>query len=142
MKNIIFNQNSWHYYLANRIGNYHPYYRPYGYGDSTDICTYSRFVLWGIIKLFMFGIMFAVVSHIMIHIMFGIWFSFMLHTFFFSETAIVGLMFLGIIFVILLFCWYDELIAHRRYDKPDNFLTQTYKSWKEKFCVKIEFKDK
>lgn len=146
MKALTFNKNSWHFLLATKMGHYRPYDRESGYGDNADICTYSRHVMGGLLLLTLAAAAIAFAGFIVSHILLGIWFSIMLGTWFFSDWAVGAMIVLGIgAFVIgmkVAIDWqYERRMSSEYRNRPDGFVKHAYKSWKEKYCVQIEFKD-
>jgi len=145
MKTLVFNKESWHYKLAR------------GYGHScTDICTYGRQVLKGILEavfLFFFGsaaiaacvgvvgmLLFLVasfLSYVAAGLVAGVWPD--------PNDAII----MGGTTVIVIMGGATVLVVGRLMkmcdkSKPfipkDSFIAEAYKSWKDKYCVPVEFK--
>ena len=149
MKALTFNKNSWHFLLATKVAGYNAPYSYEGYicGDSADICTYTRHVMGGLLLLTFAGLLIAGVGFILSNILLGIWFSIMLGMFFFSEVGTVGLVFIGagggLFGLKTLINWYvDRSSSAETIERPDGFVKHAYKSWKEKYCLKINFVDK
>lgn len=146
MKALTFNKNSWHYLLATKMAHYRPYDREHGYGDNTDICTYSRHVMGGLLLLTLAAAGIAFAGFIASHILLGVWFSIMLGTWFFSDWAIGAMIVIGVCSVAFggaaLIAWNrDRRMSTEYRNRPDGFVKHAYKSWKEKYCVQINFKD-
>lgn len=150
MKSLTFNKSSWHYRIATKVSNYSPYDEEYDRGDSPDICTYSRHVAGALLLLTLGAALFLGISYILIHVVLGIAFSLMTWSFMFTEIGFAGLIALCMIgFVcgaIYLKNKIEERRNNRRYSnrgvpKPDGFVKNAYKSWKEKYCVRITFVD-
>ncbi len=159
MKSLTFNKSSWHYLLATKIGNYDPP-RKYEdsdelYGDSGDICTYTRHVLLGALLLTLVGVIIACVGFALWHFIFGIIFSLLCGCYMFSDLGTIVLV-VGSIFALSVGFFksvkaigewnYNRKMDKRknyvnRPPKPDGFMKHAYKSWKGKFCVQIEFKE-
>ncbi len=161
MKQLTFNNQSWHYKLAKMAG-----YSPKStyideYGDEyktgehdTDICAYTRRVVLGSFMLAFLGMVTGIVGFVFWHVVFGIIFSIIMGTWFFTEIGIAGLtMIVALSFVglwILGTIKYGEYKDKKRWTaqnstlpvKPDNFVKHAYKSWKGKFCMQINFVDK
>ena len=156
MKTLTFNKNSWHFLLASKVANYTA---PYEYtyddgevkvlGDSGDICTYSKHVMGGLLILTISAALIACVGLVLAHVVLGIWFSVMLGTFFFTELGIAGLsvaILAGLFFSAKTYLdrRADRLLSteyRNRVVKPDGFVKCAYRSWKEKFCLSINFVD-
>lgn len=152
MRELNFNKKSLHFLIATKLGGYRvPFYDvdyEYAYGDSPDICTYLRHVaagtLWGCLCVAV-GLIIASMS---IDMLLGIWFSFITGTFFFSEVGQVALGAYGLLILFAIMTkvakWRDDVRyrnRHHKETKPDNFLKNAYTSWKNNYCVKINFKD-
>jgi len=151
MKTLTFNKDSWHFQIATRIAGYNaPYSYPgedHVYGDNADICTYSKYVVSGLLLLMITGALLAGVGYILAHVLLGVWFSIVLGKFFFTEIGIIGLIVLiGIVIafgVKLLNDWrYSQRMKAEYRDGPDGFMKHAYKSWKGKYCLKINFVSK
>ncbi len=141
MKTLKFNTKSWHYQLATKIANYNP-----GYNDE-DLCTYTRHVL-GALLILMVGVAgVAIVGLLASHMILGIIFSIMYKTFMFTEFGVIGLILSTIILLMFSVIYTTKYLERRKaakyrggyVPKPDNFIKHAYKSWKDKFCVKIDF---
>lgn len=150
MKNLTFNKNSWHFWLATRIADYHPPHKfdddDKFYGDSGDICTYTKYVLGAIVLstiCIILGIAItALIGTLLSHLMLGIIFSLITGTFFFTEIGVASLI------VAFSWCLYGLIIwiSNRKIieskNKSDGFIQHAFRSWKHKFCVQINFVDK
>jgi ABC-type multidrug transport system permease subunit len=141
MKSLTFNKNSWHYLIASMVG-YAPY--EYGNGHERNICTYSKYVVGGIIVLLVMGAGIAGFGFLFFQVFFGIVFSLIYGMWLMSATGEAALILTGFFGSIALLglAW----LAHKRrlerdrfHIRPDGFVKNAYKSWKEKFCLKIEF---
>ena len=151
MKTLTFNVNSWHFLLATKVANYRvPSVSKYSdgefytYGDSADICTYSKHVMGGALLLTIAAALIGLVGFLLAHVLIGVWFSFILGTWFFSSwaeaTMIITLVVVASFVMAFLFKWYIERKRSTEYrNRPDGFVKHAYRSWKEKFCVKINF---
>jgi len=153
MKALTFNTNSWHFLLATKMAGYKaPYVSKYSngeiytYGDKADICTYSKYVVSGLLLLTLAGLAVAAIGFIVSHILLGIYFSIMLGMWFFSDIAGGAMIVAGLILLWLgvakAWSWnYDRKMSTEYRNRPDGFVKHAYKSWKEKYCVQIVFKD-
>lgn len=156
MKTLNFNKNSWHYRLVRWLKLYQaPYQKDIwgdgsefrSYGDSGDICTYSKKVVLALFLLFLsaFGISF--VLYILIHTLFGIYFSLLTGQWLFSEPGTFGVIISGIAIVFVSIFMlaktihdYSEKNSYKpRVQKPDSFIKHAYKAWKDKYCLPINF---
>ena len=149
MKALTFNKTSWHFRLAKMAGYKVPYYDEYwreARGDNADICTYSKHVMGGLLALAGTGIVIAIIGFLLSHILLGIYFSLKLGMWFFSDVAVGTMLVIGICSVsfgiVSIFTWNNDRKRSTEYrNRPDGFVKHAYKSWKEKFCVKINFVD-
>jgi hypothetical protein len=127
---LTFNSTSLHYKLA-LLGGLSKY------DDDSNICEYTRH-----------GLVIAFLGLILSHMLFAVGFSLVYGILIFSDAAIAGFMTTS-----LGLCWFgiwklaDSVKEHRRNaqdesTKPDGFVKHAYKSWKEKYCVKVEFTNK
>ena len=146
MKSLTFSKNSWHYYLAKLA-----YDKPYDEVLSDvcpDICTYMRYVALGLFILLGMGVVIAAAGFILSHVILGIIFSLFYGVLMFTPEAIAALLLgtiLGVGFLShKLFKMRQEKLLSTEYRnriRHDGFAKNAYKSWKEKFCVKVEFRE-
>lgn len=141
MKYTKLNVNSWHYKLAESVG-----YDP----DNNDICSYTRRVIVGIFCLVALIVFIAAtsaaISFLLVHMVLGAYFYFaygLVPAFeFFFGWGIV------IVSAICAACNLSYLkLKERKYlrdteEKEPSFFVTAYRSWKDKFCVKLQFVDK
>lgn len=148
MKSTTLNVNSWHYKLASWFG-YDPDFKDH------DICAYLRRVMLGMVIVPIAAaaaiILTIAVSIILVHMVLGPWFFFM-YGIPFNEFATVG-------WVILLaagtlFGFFFGMDRFKRYlhnkrnearnspEQEPGFLKLAYRSYKDKFCMKLQFVDK
>jgi len=157
MKALNFNKNSWHYRLVSKLKLYEAPHQQDIWGDgelytvsgdSGDICTYSKRVLFALFLVIVGIVFFATVSNIVIHTLLGIYFSVLVGQWFFTEVGNVGMIlsgagviFTGVYMAFKAFDHYNEknLNKHKS-PKSDTFLSNAYRAWKDKFCVPINFK--
>lgn len=141
MKSLTFNKNSLHYKLA-RLGGVSQW-------DDTDICAYTRNVLMGILWSVVIVGLFTFASACLIDLLFGIVFSIIYQTMLFTPMAYATMMFIGVLSVkgFICFCQYqhgkwkmEKRNAPQTPKVPDGFLKAAYKSHKEKYCVRVDFK--
>lgn len=140
MKSLTFNKDSWHFLLAYNLAGYRPFDCATGDNDCGDICTYSKHVMSGLVILALAGILIALIGFVVAHILFGIWFSIMLGTWFFSDLAMFAMLLTGVLGILSAIIIFEESSTY--HNRFDSFVTHAYKSWKEKFCVNINFVDK
>jgi hypothetical protein len=146
MKTLKFNKNSWHYKLAEAAG-----YSPAAELDEVtgewsyktgEICSYSRYVgSWFLMAAFLLMLAYLAM-HITVNFLFGVVFSIMYMTMLFNGAGFVGLFIFCIAsaFAIaaLVINWAKKS-TQKTLDNPDSFIGNAYRSWKDKFCAKIEF---
>lgn len=143
MTPFIVNENSWHYHLATKYGNMK-------YWLTEDICTYTQSVILGLIKAALMTLLLAVVvgsvvsfwmyllvSAIVGHIAtiengFGM-FGGVIHAIVFGAIAVVNLV-LGFEWCVNKITGKVRAIAHT------GFVKAAYRSWKDKYCIRVEFK--
>lgn len=135
MKTVVFKEESWHGWLADLGGNYR---------KQTDICAYTRAVMWGVLKLIGAAIVVAVSAAAL-----GDWLAWMTAGLLYGFTM-VG--FLGgvVCFLVLVALCAAALIllgagsvfAAERLGKrvTDSFPAEAYRSFKDKVCFRVELK--
>lgn len=143
MKPFVFSKDSWHYWLAKEVGNFNEYI------ENTDVCTYTRAVIngafWAMVAV---AIICALTYWVTITLVW--WVVIIQHGFFEASGPLV----LSAILVIFGFSgavgngvpWlfrkarrklYDSRKGSREVVKTDTFITQAYRSWTEKTCVRV-----
>lgn len=151
MKELNFSRDSWHFGIATMFMD--SWKKEY-YG-VTDICSYTRMlVLKGIIlAIICMGafFLFYAVYNALVCLAIGVWFwAGELYWDFIPEIAKAGLTFIAMALVLcfiglLAYLWYENEIGEKLKDNmPDvklapDFLTEAYRHFKEKTCVKIRF---
>ena len=140
MKPFVFSKDSWHYWLATEVGNFKDYI------ENTDICTYTRAVIkgafWATVAV---AVMCGLAYWITITLVW--WVVVLQHGFFDAGgpivlTAIV-VIFGGSALIAEGVPWlYRKArnriganVTRREKVKTDTFVTEAYRSWKEKTCV-------
>lgn len=136
MKTLIFNKNSWHYWLAREWANFSPYDE-----EEQNICAYTKYVLAGLGKiLFISALMVAafVIPAINLIYCIVIWEFNVI-----AIATIAMIIFIASSITVSICVGYIRdgkfYIAYKK--KPDGFIKLAYKSWKDKFCCKIEFEE-
>ena len=128
MKTLTFNKNSWHYKLAALNNDWH----------STDICSYSKSVIIGLLGCIILFIGAIGYSITVMWFLMACLVSVKTGINVIDTQAIAGaVMLFGPFAVFGMFKYLDSPTSYKK--KPDSFITTAYKSYKEKFCVKIEF---
>lgn len=139
MKSLEINTNSWHYKLATLVG-----YRSWGQGS--DICTYTRKVMLGILLILLITAAYTLATFILVDIVLGLifsaiagmWLMGQLGSVVLLSCAMVGTfigMFVGMGYSI------ERYNEYNRTARPDGFIKEAYKSWKDKYCLKLTFID-
>ena len=137
MKSLTFNRNSWHYKIAYHIAGYRSWH-------GSDICTYTRYVMGALFVIFIGVALGLCVLYVLFQTLIGIVFSLMTWTWMFTELGFLGLIVLSVLSMIFSVIYIKKKIEDKnrevnRIPKPDGFVKNAYKSWKEKYCVRIKF---
>lgn len=163
MKQLNFSKESWHYKLAS-MALYNPkYLDEYGEEcgrDNADTCTYLRHVLGGAVLFSFITSILAGVAHLSLSLLFAIGFSIAFKAWIFTDEAMFTLIFTtigAIVGISMLSCnmiarylkrreeqrqfMYGDSLPKTDVTKPDGFVKNTYRGWKDKFCLKINFID-
>lgn len=141
MKSLTFNRNSWHFKLAL-------------FGDRRrtpdDLCTYIRYVIYGFFEILaitiMSAIMIAGLSYAFWDAVFAIGFSLYYGIMLIYGGTWVTIIIFSILCFIAFIVWMHSLGVFTSIKesiptlKEDSFVRQAYKSHKEKYCAKIDFK--
>lgn len=138
---LTFDSKSLHYKLA-LLGGLSEY------DDDSNICEYTRHVMFGMVIALLIGLLIAFMGTILANMVFAVGFSLVYGMLIYSEAASAGF-FVSTIGTIWFGIWKlsESAKEHRNKTrnepkKPDGFVKHAYKSWKEKYCVKIEFANK
>ena len=128
MQTLTFDKRSWHYAIA-KFGGFD------GWEDQ-DLCTYTGKFTRGLFGAFLLGLVIALVGFGLAHFVFGVIFSIIAGAFVMSEIGIVfgTALLLIALFVVIGFATEKYKNQTR---KPDGFIKNAYKGWKEKYCIKI-----
>ena len=133
---LTFNTDSLHYKLA-LLGGLNKY------DGYSNICKYTRQVLLGVLATLFGALIVAFMGTVVFNMIFGIIFSIIYGTIILTEAAIAGFIVLvagAIWFSIWTLLNYNENRERsNKPKKPDGFVKHAYKSWKEQYCVNIEF---
>jgi len=146
MKTLKFNKKSWHYKLAAVAG-----YTPQSvWNEETeewvekggDICSYSVYVgKWFLLAAFCIMFIYSVI-YFAIQFLFGVVFSIMYMTMLFSNAGLFGFFifsfFSALAIIVMIIDWTTKA-TQKTLKKPDSFISNAYRAWKDKFCVRIEF---
>ena len=132
MKTLTFNKSSWHYTIAN-FGGFDKW-------DDQDLCTYTRKFISGIFKSIIIVLCIALFGYGISDAILGIIFSIITGTMLIGESGLFTIYliccFVFFIGVYLVTGTIMELTSKRSH-KSDGFVTNAYKGWKEKYCIKI-----
>jgi hypothetical protein len=144
MKTLKFNSNSWHYWLATKIGDFYP--------EGGDFCSYIRHVILGaLVSLFMVaGASFVLYSlGREVYAAYTCWFTSVCTYGKFERAVTTGVAILiGGVGAAVLMIWNSnrrmqiriEIANGVRPEPQDSFVKTAYKSIKEKTCFRVEFK--
>jgi hypothetical protein len=132
MQTLTFNKRSWHYTIA-KFGGFDRW-------EDQDLCTYTNKFIRGLFQSALIGIAIAIVGFGLWNFIFGIIFSIMASAFVMND---VGCIFGVVIFILSvsvligIACRHYEEKQQYRLVKPDGFVKNAYKGWKEKYCIKV-----
>jgi len=137
MNKLTLNTNSWHYKFAT-FGGFNRY-------KSQDICTYTRRIAQAMIGIVMLSFIAMFLTWAAVEMIMGMAFSLYYGVYLFSNMGELGLLlFVAVMIVIATFftVWVaHDVILNRAERVSDNFVSHAYKSWKNKYCVGVEFTD-
>ena len=143
MKPLVLSKNSWHYKLVTRMTTYGRY------DTDGNICEYVKCLLGSMLIILIISILFTIVAIPFVHMIMGIGFSIWMGTWFFTDIGAAGVAITCVIaagvsvhkILTNIDRWRYNRHRERFYGepKPDGFLKSAYKSWKGKYCLKIEF---
>lgn len=142
MKTLKLKKGSWHYRLAGITANLEIFNEP-------DICSYTRSVLAGILVILLLGMLIAFAGFFLSHMILGAIFASIYGVWILTDIAVIGYIaasLLATVFAIEQIIKFSERRSRRRRNmpvetKPDGFVKHAYKSWKNRFCVKVTFKE-
>lgn len=150
MNTIKIKDKTWHYWCATSFGGFN-------YRSNKDICTYSRAVLWG-------GLMAILIGCLCIALFFGaviLPINTLCDAVFgwgFGNEKLIeagGIVFFVEVLagIIMTFCFFNEKRKEKKRERdyaieegliprppppPPSFISEWYKSWKGKYCAKVE----
>jgi hypothetical protein len=144
LKTINLKTNSWHYFLAVKMGDFRP--------SSGDFCSYVRNVIGGsFLTLFLATAASALGSALLagvanIGLLIYHWLTGTAYTpngflvfgtvILLTVTLVSALLFFSVWFK----DWREERqLVNQAINKPDSFLKSAYKSFKDKVCFKVNF---
>lgn len=136
MKTLTIKRDSWHHKLAKLHDRYFD-----GYSEI-DICSYTRLVLVGLLKFLvaLAGLIFILICvfDLVMWLGFCIFYKEFLDPRFPAMVGFSFAMAAGIIGV----AFGGEVLIRNHSFADDNFLYTAYRSFKDKFCVKVTIIDK
>ncbi len=131
-----YNKKNWHYRLA-RIGGVET-----DFNNEIDLCQYVRAVVFGLLVCVICVVCASGILYAEGCLLASIAASITVGTFFISDPAFFGAMAdafvlcLALAYVINIYL--DKRKTKRReYNKPDSFVVNAYKGWKEKYCMRV-----
>ena len=146
MKELVFDRTSWHFWIAN-FG--HKRVRPEKWDDNiqTDICTYTRAVFWGLINFTLVALLFSTLGGLVLfsigNLIGYFLFDYGLYEITKAVMATIAIV-AGAIGALVGFCAivaaYKTSIGYvsdKMADAKPGFVKNAYRSWKDKYCVKI-----
>ncbi len=138
MKTLRFDYDSWHYRFTSRFTQIGYHQKP------IDLCSYVRAFFAATLFATLLATLATCVAFALVHVVLGIGFSLFYGLFIFSELAYGTMIFIGgcLIYAAIYFTvgWIRKRRNLALYnEKPDGFVVNAYKSWKDKFCVRVEF---
>lgn len=138
MKPLVFRKGSWHYKLASITRNLDIF------GNDMDICSYTKAVFAGILVILIAALIIALAGHLFFHMVFGVITSIVMGQIILTESAVIGIIAICLALVIYgidsLLTWSERRRFAPR--KPDGFVKNAYKSWKDRYCFKVTFVDR
>lgn len=130
MKTIELKRKSWHHWLAN-FGDKRIY-------ETTNICEYTRCVLIGTF-LFLLSVVVSSLSTGAVLFTIGNIFGWLFLGYeFHNVSVIVTSTFTCIVLMFFIIVGRAKLI--HQVDKEPSFVRLAYRSWKEKYCARVELK--
>lgn len=138
MKSLTFVKTSWHFLLVSKFTSYNTKF------DEDDLCTYVKYVLYGFFNFISLAGFIIFSASIVIHTLICLGIS--------AFYGVWVMTPLEIMLLTMIICYAVGMSLHRAMRgimneyKPsiklpkDSFIKNAYKSHKEKFCVKVDFK--
>ena len=141
MKELNFSKKSWHFILASIDGDLK-------HEHSADLCSYTRHVLIGAFIVSLIAIVFAFLAFVVVNMLFAVGFSIAYGTVIMTEAAFAGWFASAVLTVWLSIQKSIEYLVAKRNltvrdvaHQPDGFVVNAYTGFKDRFCVKIKFKN-
>ena len=136
MQTLTFDKRSWHYAIA-KFGGFNSW-------SDQDLCTYTGKFTRGLFGAFLLGLVIALLGFGLSHLVLGIIFSIIAGAWVTSEVGTVfGLILLLLSLFVAVGVSVEKYKESREFHprKPDGFVKNAYRGWKEKFCIKIKVVD-
>lgn len=142
MKTLKFSDKSWHYRFIKKYTDRADY-------DMDNICAYTRGFIQACLIVLLILAAVTLVSFLLTQILVGVAFSLWYGMFIFSEPAIIAMIVIAVMSIAIGGIAGHVWLKERRYEKRralreagveevDGFMTNAYKSWKEKWCARVE----
>lgn len=129
---ITLKTKSWHYRLASSYGTLSKY------DDVTDICYYTRQVIKGFfLAVFMTAIL-SIVGICVIDMFMGIGFSIAYGVMLMQIPGLIAISMISVISILFAFAFTADKVHEYNRNKQPGFVGTAYRSWKDKFCVKVK----
>lgn len=141
MKSIELKKDSWHYHVATGYSSLREWET-----ENTDICSYTRYVLKGMFFIALIIIAASIILAPIVHLLVGIVVGLAYGAVMLSPFSMIGLLIIAISVIIGILIgsllWYEDRNKYKvKVKKPDGYVKLAYKSWKEQYCARVEFKD-
>lgn len=137
-------RNSWHYKLASFFGFHSDYYMD---AYCSDICSYTRKIIMNtgitiVLALISFGLLY-VIADCLAWLAAGLIEHFVMANFWsvvFMAIVVVILVLAAILFFVERIK--DFFSSRPMKERQPSFVAEAYRAMKDRYCVKLEFKDK
>ena len=135
MKAIELNKDSWHYKLASRAN---PYF--YSRGEE-DICSYTKYVFLGFLEIILISFVVLLLGGFTVNFFYSCYTWLFLNQPFNEFAVVFGCVVGGLLNACAIAYFCNNAKEKMSHTEP-GFVRLAYRSWKDKFCVKITFVDK
>ena len=129
---INLNKSSWHYQLATAYGSLHKN------ETVTDICYYTRQVIKGVFLAVFITCLISVAAFCVIDMFMGIGFSIAYGAMLMNTPGLVVLILIFSIGALCALALASDKVSKSNRNKEPGFVRTAYRSWKDKFCVKVK----
>lgn len=136
MKTLQFSEKSWHYRFIKHYTKNEDY-------ELDNICSYTRcfFQATMVVLLLLILVTFAsfCATQVLVGVAFSLWYGMWIFSEVAAFTMVIIAAFATAIGILLLGHKIKEMNEDRRRSGvPDSFVVNAYKSWKDKFCARVE----